>query len=52
MVIATSKPEALDAAVTDMARLADEVGVALVRLDGLHARGVAATLPGGVTEVD
>ena len=50
--IATSKPEALDAAVTDMARLADEVGVALVRLDGLHARGVAATLPGGVTEVD
>jgi hypothetical protein len=49
--IATSRQEALDAAVTDIARLADEVGVALHRLDGRHAHGVAATLPLGVADV-
>ncbi|MFI7677955.1 hypothetical protein [Actinophytocola sp. NPDC049390] len=49
--VATSKPEALEAAVVDMARLADEVGVVLRRLDGVHVRGVAATLPGGVTSL-
>jgi type VII secretion protein EccE len=47
--IATSRAEALVAAVTDIARLADEVGVTLHRLDGRHAHGVAATLPLGVT---
>jgi len=46
--IATSRPEALDAAVTDVAQLANEVGVTLNRLDGRHAIGVAATLPVGV----
>lgn len=46
--IATSRPEALDAAVADVAQLATEVGVTLTRLDGRHAIGVAATLPLGV----
>lgn len=47
--IATNRPEALAAAVTDVGRLAEEVGVTLNRLDGRHALGVAATLPAGVT---
>ncbi len=46
--IATSRPEALDAAVADVAQLANEVGVTLNRLDGRHAIGVAATLPVGI----
>jgi type VII secretion protein EccE len=46
--IATSRPEALAAAVTDVAQLANEVGVTLNRLDGRHTTGVAATLPVGV----
>jgi type VII secretion protein EccE len=46
--IATSRPEALDVAVTDVGRLCDEVGVTLHRLDGRHVHGVAATLPLGI----
>lgn len=48
--IATSRPEALTAAVIDMERLANEVGVTLNRLDGQHIHGLAATLPVGIVE--
>lgn len=47
--IATSRPEALTAAVVDVTALAREVGVTLSRLDGGHALGLVATLPLGVT---
>ncbi|GAB1509204.1 type VII secretion protein EccE [Actinophytocola sp. KF-1] len=47
--IATSRPDALAAAVTDVTALAREVGVTLTRWDGRHALGLAATLPLGVT---
>lgn len=46
--IASSRPEALTSAVTDVARLANEVGVTLNRLDGQHVHGLAATLPVGI----
>lgn len=49
--IATSRPDALAAAVTDVTALAREVGVTLIRLDGRHAAGLAATLPLGVVTV-
>ncbi|WP_460406027.1 type VII secretion protein EccE, partial [Actinophytocola sediminis] len=49
--IASSRQEALAAAVTDVAQLANEVGVTLNRLDGQHVAGMTATLPVGVVDL-
>ncbi|QUQ67176.1 type VII secretion protein EccE [Kutzneria sp. CA-103260] len=48
--IAAASPPALEHAVQTLTRLAGAWGVGMERLDGQHARGMAATLPIGVAD--